>query len=501
MATDVLVQNGTDADRPQPLTLRDSGGRIFALYGHSTLVMVYSDDNGATWSNEISLGASGSQSAMAIDSSDVIRVVYVNGSSKPTYVEFSDLTWGATEQIDATSVSSRSMDVAIDSVGDVHAVWVIPGNAEACVYNKRTAGVWGTKTTILDNDGCTKCFPKIVVDSQDRLMLVFLQSLVGAIVYSNRYQLGAWGGNLSVNTVENPALQAPTGITVDSNDNVYIVYQGQGSGVSTNHLRYRKYTASTGLWGSDTLITTTTTIPSSTPWGAPSLACDASDNLHLVWRGGGQNGTNISYVENIAGVWQSDSILTAATTFSNPSTRSTVWPVVGGVHTNVPTTGYSFNYCAPTGSQFRYYSSPANWPATQDKNYTRGAIASVAVSDANLSNVFTSTGYANVLTVDSVFEDQTATDQYAVMLFKNKGNSPTDAIHVSWTGKASVAPTSSTVYLQIYNRNSSTWETLDSNSVQSAAVSFTLTGTKVSSLSDYYDGSNWVSCRIYQLAA
>jgi len=63
--------------------------------------------------------------------------------------------------------------------------------------------------------------------------------------------------------------------------------------------------------------------------------------------------------------------------------------------------------------------------------------------------------------------------------------------------KTAVAPAVSTVYLQIYNRNTTTWDTVDSNNTAPINTDFVLTGF-VADLTNYKDGSNVISCRVYQ---
>lgn len=71
---------------------------------------------------------------------------------------------------------------------------------------------------------------------------------------------------------------------------------------------------------------------------------------------------------------------------------------------------------------------------------------------------------------------------------------------IEWEGKSTLAPSDSTVYLQVYNQNTSLWETMDSNSTWKENVNFELS-KKILSTTNYKDGSNVISCRIYQLNA
>jgi hypothetical protein len=120
-------------------------------------------------------------------------------------------------------------------------------------------------------------------------------------------------------------------------------------------------------------------------------------------------------------------------------------------------------------------------------------------NDADLETPFTCPEYIYVKTDDDVYTTIAgAGGQYTLKQFKNKHTNDTDNIVLTWKGKSNKAPSSSTVYLQIYNRNSTTWENLDSDSVTGADVEFTLSGSITSNHSDYYDAGNWISCRVYQ---
>ena len=55
----------------------------------------------------------------------------------------------------------------------------------------------------------------------------------------------------------------------------------------------------------------------------------------------------------------------------------------------------------------------------------------------------------------------------------------------------------STVFLQIYNTNTNTWENVDSNNTSTIDTDFTLELYK-SDLTNYKDGSDVTTCRVYQ---
>lgn len=63
--------------------------------------------------------------------------------------------------------------------------------------------------------------------------------------------------------------------------------------------------------------------------------------------------------------------------------------------------------------------------------------------------------------------------------------------------KSSLAPSESTAYLQIYNQNTPVWETIDTDNTTAADTEFYLEAY-VGDLTNYKDGSDVVSIRIYQ---
>lgn len=133
-------------------------------------------------------------------------------------------------------------------------------------------------------------------------------------------------------------------------------------------------------------------------------------------------------------------------------------------------------------------------------SYTRGDASTLPSYDTDLETLFTESDYTDVADDDGVYVALTPSylEPYAIFLWKDRNTNNTDGITATCRVKAALAPSSSTVYLQIYNRNSSSWETLDTNNIAAADIEFILTGTQTTNLSYYYDSSYWVACRIYQ---
>ncbi|GAG20192.1 unnamed protein product [marine sediment metagenome] len=117
--------------------------------------------------------------------------------------------------------------------------------------------------------------------------------------------------------------------------------------------------------------------------------------------------------------------------------------------------------------------------------------------DTDLETDYSVQDYLDVNTKNDVRVEQTATDEYAIHQFKDYTELST--IGIEWEGQTNTAPASVTVYLQIYNRETTEWETVDSNGAAAADTDFILTAN-IADTADYIDAGKVVSCRVYQLA-
>jgi len=114
-----------------------------------------------------------------------------------------------------------------------------------------------------------------------------------------------------------------------------------------------------------------------------------------------------------------------------------------------------------------------------------------------LETNYSSSDYTDVSTKNDVYVRQSAVGEYAIHQFKDyiDGNSYSVEIEARSNCNADL----STIYLQVYNINTSSWETIDSNNTVEAGAEFTMTASK-DGIGDYKDDNNIVSFRIYQEA-
>lgn len=130
-------------------------------------------------------------------------------------------------------------------------------------------------------------------------------------------------------------------------------------------------------------------------------------------------------------------------------------------------------------------------------DFTRGNYANLPADDANLETAYAAQDITDVASQNSVYVGQAGVGEYMIHQYKNFVGDITEAT-VTCIGRSDRAPSVSTVYLQIYNRNTTTWDTIDTEGAAGASEDFTLTANVT--LTNYKDGSNVISCRVYQQA-
>jgi len=137
-------------------------------------------------------------------------------------------------------------------------------------------------------------------------------------------------------------------------------------------------------------------------------------------------------------------------------------------------------------------------PSSGFADYTKGNYAELPANDDDLEEPYSAGDIANVATKNDEYVGQTGFLEYMIHQYKNfVGDQP--SCQLEWEGQTTFAPTSSTVYLQIYNRITPGWETVDSDNFSNASTDFVLKAD-IADLTDYKDASNVISSRIYQLA-
>lgn len=140
----------------------------------------------------------------------------------------------------------------------------------------------------------------------------------------------------------------------------------------------------------------------------------------------------------------------------------------------------------------------------KEKLYTKGAVVVLPDDESLQAMEYSSEEYAEVAVSNDVYVSQEGeSNRYIIHHFRNRNENNTDPISLTAEVRSPLAPSSSTVYLQIWNETDQIWETLDSNNSANAYAKFTLSETQSTNLSKYYiaKGSYYVvHLRVYQQA-
>lgn len=131
--------------------------------------------------------------------------------------------------------------------------------------------------------------------------------------------------------------------------------------------------------------------------------------------------------------------------------------------------------------------------------YSREFQASVPAGIDDLATRYTEQELEDVSIDDDIYVSLLGnTVGFLLHQFKFYHTNSTDPITVTVRMKSIVAPSASTVFLQIYNFDTDLWENLDSDSGTAADTEFELKGTKTLSADYYGSPGNLIVARIYQ---
>ena len=137
-------------------------------------------------------------------------------------------------------------------------------------------------------------------------------------------------------------------------------------------------------------------------------------------------------------------------------------------------------------------------PSTGYSDYTKGDYVILPTNDDDLETAYTEQQEIDVATSDDTRVTQTGTSQYMVHQFKSFVGQRTYA-EIKAEFQSTLAGTSSTIYFQVYNRTTSSWTTIDTDSFISENKDMAFVYS-LSDLTNYKDSRNVISVRVYQLA-
>lgn len=137
-------------------------------------------------------------------------------------------------------------------------------------------------------------------------------------------------------------------------------------------------------------------------------------------------------------------------------------------------------------------------PSIGFTQYSRGNYAVLPTNTNDLETLYTEGEEITVENQDGQLVGQEGALEYMVHLFKVFVGENTYA-QIECVAESDLAPSMSSIYLEIFNWGSVQWEIIDSNNTSSANEPFTFFKTS-EDITNYKDATQVMTCRIYQLA-
>lgn len=280
----------------------------------SALLYRQSGNNGVTWGAQAYAGGTQKNflewgsTDVAIDSSGTVHYVWVGSDGKVYYTKFDGTTWlkaNGTAGADnlTTSAAAHAPRIAVDSSGYAHVVWQdnISGNGDI-FYAGWNGSAWSTAAAILNNGGASTD-PVIVMGTDNYPRVVWTDQSVGAgDIYFAKWNGTAWkaadGTSAPSYIVTSAGLSYLHSMALDSSDNPYIVWRDDTAG--SGDIYFAKWTGAawTAADGTSapTYIATTAGVSKD-----PVIAIGTDNRPQVAWI----EGYNIAYSKNRAAdnVW------------------------------------------------------------------------------------------------------------------------------------------------------------------------------------------------------
>ncbi len=236
--------------------VRDSEGYLYAAYSAGVLDsgvhVARSADDGETWQSVwAELDPMGGSPALAIDSHDNLHCVWVSSDAKIYYKKYDHVarSWDSSPT-DLTAGlgggwANRLPAIAVDSGDNVHVVWehyVPPCITHHIYYAKLLPNSgWILPAVDIDDDSMEFFVPSIAVDSNNHLYVVYEGGWSGV---GNTICLCTYTTSWVQTTVSNTGSQPC--VAVDAYDHLHLVY------VDSDRVNYRRFSG--GLWSTPTIL-------------------------------------------------------------------------------------------------------------------------------------------------------------------------------------------------------------------------------------------------------
>jgi hypothetical protein len=265
------ISNRGDGNDSHPVLGVDGHDNIHVFWENdgSTDDIYYKQKTPSGWDSIVNITASFSAGCgnpnVVITSNDDISVVFSSnqiGLFQLWYLEYTNNSWQSAVQLTSEyPINIREPYITVDYDDNLHVMGRSSGGASnfTIVYLKREGGTWSSLSRIGDiTSGVDlQSFPIAVVDKSNNLHVSWMafnttNNLERFIQYRNYTTQWNPVVNLSGDNGENFS-SMPT-LSIDSSNNIHIVFYGNYTGISNYQIRYKNLTS--GVWSQTQNLTT-----------------------------------------------------------------------------------------------------------------------------------------------------------------------------------------------------------------------------------------------------
>lgn len=291
---------------------RATTGRVWAIYRDKLNAYVYaafSDDGGATWTEErVSAAASQGSGAQIImvDSSDVAHAIWLNRQGSPDTILYASRSTGSwvVETAYTSGGIVNNMAACIDSANSFHFAWEEDTAGDDIHYITGTAGAWGARETVSTTGNSPL---DITVDGSDVPIIIYELFTGGSgskLQYRDRNG-GSWNAAEVASTNFDGSGNEPLSIAIDSSDDLHVAWAGESvpGGSGNKDTRYRKRQG--GVWQTEIVV--------KVPDGnddmlGPAIILDTAGDAYIIYQSDGSD-EGVFYKKITSGSIGSESVL------------------------------------------------------------------------------------------------------------------------------------------------------------------------------------------------
>jgi hypothetical protein len=339
--TNVLQMDiGSTGYRDYRFATNYGNGRFHFTYGNSTAIYyMYGTQSGRsiTWSSLTTVNSTYPPESypvnVAVDSNGIPFVswtAYAPTNIVPLVAKATDIngtSWGNAVLLENVSYNWWTTALLPLTVGKMAVLWTgDPYNVRCNIWN---GSAWGTQENVTGSDPYADYLWSAVAEG-DNIRFVVRQE-AGNILYFNRTWGTGWG---TATTVQASVgyYSAPV-LTITSTDNLYCYWAGSPA---KNHIYYKKYTNSTGVWDTNPTdwITETTLKGNDTLSG---FYQDYDGHLGLTYMTGTASPYQLKFADVTFNMYSLTVYVTRSSNSDHPNT-----PVTGATLTLTRTDGYNY---------------------------------------------------------------------------------------------------------------------------------------------------------------